>query len=55
VIHVINIAVTLAEVPTYFEKAKTTSEMKIFMDAILNADIGESSLIKTEVMLRHKL
>ena len=52
---VINIAATLPEVPTYFEKARTDSEMKVFMDAILTADMGESSLIKTGVTPRRKL
>ena len=52
---VINIAATLPEIPTYLEKARTDPEMKIFMDAILTADMGELSLIKTELMLRRKL
>lgn len=52
---VINIAATLPEAPTYLEKARTDPEMKIFMDAILKADMGESSLIKTGVTPRRKL
>ena len=42
---VINIAATLSEVPTYFKKAGTYPEMKVFMYAILTAEMGESSLI----------
>jgi hypothetical protein len=53
--HVINIAATLSEVPTYLEKARTDLEMKILMNAILMVDIGELSLIKTGVTPRHKL
>ena len=52
---VINIAATLPEVPTYLEKARTNRKMKNFIDAILMAYMGESSLIKTGVTPRRKL